>query len=100
VQAAGAAGAAAAAAAAAPKHTDSTPEASPIPSIDVAPLFGDDARAKMRTARQMAEACEEIGFFSIHNHGVPRVISDSHFAVQLNHFIPDFLSYLVAFFLK
>ena len=54
----------------------------------------------MRTARQMAEACEEIGFFSIHNHGVPRVISDSHFAVQLNHFIPDFLSYLVAVFLK
>jgi hypothetical protein len=28
----------------------------------------------------------------------PRVISDGHFAVQLNHFIPAFLSYPVAFF--
>ena len=29
-----------------------------------------------------------------------RVISDCHFAVQLNHFIPGFLSYSVAVFLK
>jgi hypothetical protein len=32
--------------------------------------------------------------------GVTRVISDCHFAVQLNYFIPGFLSYLVAAFLK
>jgi hypothetical protein len=32
--------------------------------------------------------------------GAPRVISDCHFAVQLNHFIPGFLSYSVAVFLK
>ena len=30
----------------------------------------------------------------------PRVISDCHFAAQLNHFIPDFRSYSVAVFLK
>jgi len=30
----------------------------------------------------------------------PRVISDCHFAVKLNHFIPDFRSYSVAVFLK
>jgi hypothetical protein len=30
----------------------------------------------------------------------PRVISDCHFAVQLNHFIPGFLSYSVAVLLK
>jgi hypothetical protein len=29
-----------------------------------------------------------------------RAISDCHFAVQLNHFIPGFLSYSVAVFLK
>jgi hypothetical protein len=28
------------------------------------------------------------------------IISDCHFAVQLNHFIPGFLSYSVAVFLK
>jgi hypothetical protein len=32
--------------------------------------------------------------------GEDRVISDCHFAVQLNHFIPGFLSYSVAVFLK
>ena len=30
--------------------------------------------------------------------GAPRVISDCHFAVQLTHFIPGFLSYSVAVF--
>ena len=32
--------------------------------------------------------------------GGHRVISDCHFAVQLNHFIPGFLSYSVPIFLK
>jgi hypothetical protein len=32
--------------------------------------------------------------------GQCRVISDCHFPVQLNHFIPGFLSYSVAVFLK
>ena len=32
--------------------------------------------------------------------GAVRVISDCHFAVQLNHFISGFLSYSVAVFLK
>jgi hypothetical protein len=32
--------------------------------------------------------------------GDVRVISDCHFSVQLNHFIPVFLSYSVAGFLK
>ena len=32
--------------------------------------------------------------------GEARVISDCHFSVQLNHFIPVFVSYSVAVFLK
>jgi hypothetical protein len=32
--------------------------------------------------------------------GVPGVISDGHFPAQPNHFIPGFLSYSVAVFLK
>jgi hypothetical protein len=32
--------------------------------------------------------------------GKNRVISDCHFTVQLNHFIPGFQSYSVALFLK
>jgi hypothetical protein len=33
-------------------------------------------------------------------HDLPGVISDCHCSVQLNHFIPGFLSYSVAVFLK
>jgi hypothetical protein len=41
------------------------------------------------------------GVVSLDAHlGWLRVISDCHFAVQLGHFIPDFLSYSVAVFLK
>jgi hypothetical protein len=38
--------------------------------------------------------------WALDKHGARRVISDCHFAVQLNHFIPGFLSYSVAGFLK
>ena len=34
------------------------------------------------------------------DHSANRVISDCHFPVQLNHFIPGFLSYSVAVFSK
>lgn len=47
---------------------------SPIPAIDVSSLFSDDQDAKMRTAREIAAACEDIGFFSIYNHGVSQEV--------------------------
>ena len=37
---------------------------------------------------------------ALHLLGQPSVISDCHFAVQLNHFIPSFLSYSVPLCLK
>ena len=68
---------AAAAPRSAPAPSRAAADASPIPSIDVGALFGDDADAKMRTAQEIAVACEEIGFFSIHNHGVPTEIVEA-----------------------
>eukprot|EP01044_Picomonas_judraskeda_P020230 COSAG03_NODE_4447_length_1550_cov_1.287388_2_plen_101_part_01 len=52
-------------------------EASPIPSIDVSSLFSNDQDAKMRTAREIAAACEDIGFFSIYNHGVSEKVIEA-----------------------
>jgi isopenicillin N synthase-like dioxygenase len=42
-----------------------------IPTLDIGPLFGDDAAARLATARAIGHACETVGFFYIRNHGVP-----------------------------
>jgi hypothetical protein len=42
----------------------------------------------------------EIGLELVLYNGELRVISDCHFSVQLNRFIPGFRSYSVAVFLK
>jgi isopenicillin N synthase-like dioxygenase len=47
-----------------------------IPTIDIGALFGDDASAKMATAKEIGHACETVGFFYIKNHGVPRALID------------------------
>ena len=42
----------------------------PFPIIDLAPFRRDDARARQTVARQIDEACREIGFFGVTAHGV------------------------------
>jgi len=51
-------------------------EASAIPVIDVAPLFGGEG-GLARVAQQMLAASESIGFFYVRNHGVPRSLIDA-----------------------
>ena len=43
-----------------------------IPVIDVGPCFAGVPGARERTARQLGEALQTIGFFVLVNHGVPR----------------------------
>jgi len=42
-----------------------------IAIVDFAPFLSGDALGRRRTARAIAEACHEIGFFYLTNHGVP-----------------------------
>jgi isopenicillin N synthase-like dioxygenase len=42
-----------------------------IPVIDLAPYFRGGEAEKRRVARQIDEACTEVGFFTIVGHGVP-----------------------------
>ena len=42
----------------------------PFPIIDLAPFRRDDARDRQAVARQIDEACREIGFFGVTGHGV------------------------------
>jgi isopenicillin N synthase-like dioxygenase len=41
-----------------------------VPTIDIAPFLGGDGAARARVAQAVDEACREIGFFAIVNHGV------------------------------
>jgi isopenicillin N synthase-like dioxygenase len=45
-----------------------------IPTIDIAPLFGDDPIRRRATADEIGHACETVGFFYIRNHGVPQAL--------------------------
>jgi isopenicillin N synthase-like dioxygenase len=42
-----------------------------VPVVDLAPLFGTDRAALEATSRKIGDACRNIGFFYIRNHGVP-----------------------------
>jgi isopenicillin N synthase-like dioxygenase len=47
-----------------------------IPIIDIGGLAGDNLSALASVARQIHDACTEIGFFYIMNHGVPAALID------------------------
>ncbi len=51
-----------------------------IPCIDIARLAGNDAGARADVARQIGQACRDIGFFVITGHGVPQACIDGAFA--------------------
>lgn len=46
-------------------------DAASIPVIDIAPFLAGTEEGKRAVARDVASACEEIGFFMIAGHGVP-----------------------------
>jgi isopenicillin N synthase-like dioxygenase len=49
-----------------------------IPVIDVACLYAGHGKGMKSAAREIAEACERIGFFYIVNHAIgPRVVADA-----------------------
>jgi isopenicillin N synthase-like dioxygenase len=51
-----------------------------IPVLDLGPCFAGAPGARERTARELRHALEEVGFFIIVNHGVPRALIEATFA--------------------
>ena len=45
---------------------------SSLPMIDIAPLFEREEAARLATARAIAAACRESGFFYATGHGIAR----------------------------
>lgn len=58
-----------------------------VPVIDIGPLVsGEKGVATANVAAQIAKACEEIGFFVVVNHGIPRGIVDAAWHKTLEFF--------------
>ena len=53
-----------------------------IPVIDMSSLRSGDSHAYTATADQIAQACCEVGFFYISNHGVPQELIDETYALS------------------
>lgn len=63
---------------------------SEIPVIDLAPYFAGTEAGKTAVSQQIRRACEEIGFFTIANHGIPQeVILAAHTAVSTFFDLPQ-----------
>jgi isopenicillin N synthase-like dioxygenase len=57
-----------------------------IPVIDIGPFRGADAAGKEAVAAAVADACVNVGFFSIINHGIPETELAQAFAVSRDFF--------------
>lgn len=53
-----------------------------MPALDVGPWIRGEAGALEPLAAQLRRVCEEVGFFSIANHGVPQDLIDRAFAAS------------------
>ena len=53
-----------------------------MPSLDVGPYLRGEPGAIEPLAAQLRRVCEEVGFFSIGNHGVPQDVVDRAFAAS------------------
>ena len=63
---------------------------SKLPVIDMAPLFGRDARLRRDVAREIAGACRDTGFFYAKGHGIsPELIAQLYAASQRFFTLPE-----------
>lgn len=61
-----------------------------IPGIDLGPYLRGEAGALERTAGQLRHVCENVGFFTICNHGIPQALIDATFAASRRvHALPE-----------
>jgi isopenicillin N synthase-like dioxygenase len=58
-----------------------------VPIIDISALSpGRDASARREVAKKIGKACEEIGFFIVVNHGIPKDVIDTAWNKTLDFF--------------
>jgi len=60
--------------------------ASLVPVIDISGLHSGDAGERTALARKIGQACEDIGFFIVVNHGIPKAVIDAAWNKTLGFF--------------
>ena len=61
-----------------------------VPQIDLGPMFDADRQARGRVGDAVRDACIDVGFFYIRNHGVPQATVDETFGQMARFFAqPD-----------
>lgn len=61
-----------------------------VPQIDVGPLIHADERARRRVGDAVRDACCDVGFFYIRNHGIEQAVIDDLFQQMARFFaLPD-----------
>ena len=61
-----------------------------IPIIDMTGSFSDDVNVRRKVAKEIATACEQVGFFYIKNHGIPQELMDETMGAARKHFDKPF----------
>jgi isopenicillin N synthase-like dioxygenase len=81
----------------APELAASLPAPGRIPVIDLLPFRQGDQADRARIAVKIGDACRDIGFFYIVNHGVPAALVDQVFAEARRFFVlPEAQKRLIA----
>jgi len=57
-----------------------------VPIIDISALGSDDSAAKAAVAKEIGKACQDIGFFIVTNHGIPKAVIDTAWQKTLEFF--------------
>jgi isopenicillin N synthase-like dioxygenase len=62
------------------------PDFHSVPMIDLTGMMSNDLEARTRVAAALRDACVNVGFFYISNHGVPQELVDGMFAIAARLF--------------
>jgi hypothetical protein len=57
-----------------------------VPVIDIGPYFSNDPAGKIAVARQIDQACRDIGFLVITGHGVSKPLAEKVYALSRQFF--------------
>jgi len=57
-----------------------------IPIVDMAGSFSDDFETRLKVANSIRDACQQVGFFYIKDHGIPQELMDETMDAARQHF--------------
>lgn len=65
------------------------PTFSEIPVVDLSGAFSEDFTTRLKVAKTIAHACENVGFFYIKNHGISEQLMDDTLSAAKGYFGKD-----------